>query len=275
MPLILRGDGVLDETIAASSATLRGRTVVIVEPERQASMSDTQHLAALVSASAKCDALRRAGLRVETPSFDGKGNAFAGSIADWNGRDDVAGVILQRPCAPALQRAAEALAPAKDLDAVWPRHGMLSATAEATCRVIDAFARRGDRVAVVGGRGSVGRDVLRGLFDRGFETLCIDADDDLLQVRDTAAIVSAAGHPWLLGIAHLRSHHRLIIDIGFTPLSLFPLEARGDVDPAAWPSDAVVTPVPGGVGPLQIAVLLERIRGVSRDWNLPRHLTRA
>ncbi len=93
----------------------------------------------------------------------------------------------------------------------------------------------------------------------GYPHVVIEAHDDLGLLRQCNTIVSSTGVPGLLRPGALDARHRIIIDVGFTPVSSDPLIVLGDVNPAAVPPDAYYTPVPGGIGPMQIAILLERI----------------
>ncbi len=70
-------------------------------------------------------------------------------------------------------------------------------------------------------------------------------------------MVSATGVQELLDERHLLPKHRLVVDAGFVPTS--EQQILGDVKRSAYNIPQNLTPVPGGVGPLQMATLLERL----------------
>ena len=118
---------------------------------------------------------------------------------------------------------------------------------------------------MVGARGFVGRGVVRLLNDRGLDVEQIDLGDDLHRVTRADIVVSTAGNPHLLTAEHIRPYHRLVVDSGFTPQA--DGSVTGDVHPAAARLPQNITPVPGGVGPIEMAVLMDRI--VRQEANPP------
>lgn len=108
----------------------------------------------------------------------------------------------------------------------------------------------------MGARGFVGSGVVRLLREREHNPHELDLGDDLRRLRDVEVVLSTTGRPGLLTAEHLHPGHRLVIDSGFVP---HPDRPRGDVHPAAQHLPAAITPVPGGVGPVEMAVLAERI----------------
>jgi methylenetetrahydrofolate dehydrogenase (NADP+)/methenyltetrahydrofolate cyclohydrolase len=88
------------------------------------------------------------------------------------------------------------------------------------------------------------------------DPVVLDIGDDLAAVGRADVVVSSSGRAQLLTAEHLHPGHRLVVDTGFVPL---PAGAVGDVHPAARGIPAAITPVPGGVGPVEMAVLAERL----------------
>ena len=80
--------------------------------------------------------------------------------------------------------------------------------------------------------------------------------DDLRQVRDVDIVISTTGRAGLLTAEHLHPRHRLVVDAGFVP---HPDGPHGDVHPSAQHLPQAITPVPGGVGPIEMATLAERL----------------
>lgn len=173
-------------------------------------------------------------------------------------RDTVA-VIVQNPIPLQLLPALSLLSPEKDLDGMLENNPLFPApaTSEAIARLVQSFALESSAVAVVGGRGFVGRGVIRLLEKRGINCFSLDVGDDLLGTWEADIVVSATGQPELLDERHLKPYHRLVVDAGFVPIGNNII--LGDVKRSACDIVQNITPVPGGVGPLQMATLLERL----------------
>lgn len=185
----------------------------------------------------------------------------AGELVDRiqaaNDDPHVAAIIVQSPPPLRLRLMVERIIdPTKDIDALGvdsPRPAC--ATADGIVRVADPFLTPDTTIAVVGARGFVGGGVDRLLRERGHDPLALDRGDDLRQLRDVDVVLSATGRPHLLTAEYLRDH-LLVVDSGFVP---HPDGPRGDVAPAAARTPAAITPVPGGIGPVEMAVLAERL----------------
>ncbi|WP_149826077.1 hypothetical protein [Streptomyces tailanensis] len=81
----------------------------------------------------------------------------------------------------------------------------------------------------------------------------LDVGDDLRRVRDADIVVSVTGTPGILGPDHLRPHHRFVVDSGFVPQP--DGSVKGGVQRAAYDISQHLTPVPGGIGPVEMATL--------------------
>jgi methylenetetrahydrofolate dehydrogenase (NADP+)/methenyltetrahydrofolate cyclohydrolase len=85
-------------------------------------------------------------------------------------------------------------------------------------------------------------------------------------------VVSAVGNPHFLTEQHIRPHHRLVVDSGFLPQDDGSI--AGDIAPSARQVPQYITPVPGGIGPVEMAVLMERMVRLDVDparepWTVP------
>ncbi|HEV2639052.1 MAG TPA: bifunctional 5,10-methylenetetrahydrofolate dehydrogenase/5,10-methenyltetrahydrofolate cyclohydrolase [Actinocrinis sp.] len=192
------------------------------------------------------------------------------ALTDLGADGSVHGIILQTPLPPGVsaQDAAGAIPAAKDVDGATPLSlGRLAAglsafapaTAEAVVRLLEfhGVPLSGRRVAVVGRSTVVGKPAAHLLLDRDATvTVCHSRTRDLPQVTSEAdVVVAAAGRPGLLTAEYVRAG-AVLVDVGTNPTADGSLV--GDVDAASVTGHAgALSPVPGGVGPVTTALLLE------------------
>ncbi|TDD87008.1 hypothetical protein E1293_08655 [Actinomadura darangshiensis] len=204
---------------------------------------------------------------------DASAEQFADVLAQLGEDQSTSGIIVQFPPPPRLREVVQDLAPAKDVDALVntsPQEAC--ATAEGIWRVVEPFTDETHNVAVVGSRGFVGRGVVHFLQQNGIDPLELEEGDDLTRVREAEIIVSATGRPGILGSDHVRPHHLLVVDSGFVPRQG---GVSGDVRSEVYGVPQHITPVPGGIGPVEMAVLMERMAKIDVDpenpgWRLTR-----
>ncbi|MDX2531115.1 tetrahydrofolate dehydrogenase/cyclohydrolase catalytic domain-containing protein [Streptomyces europaeiscabiei] len=184
---------------------------------------------------------------------------FAEALERANRDPATRAIIVQFPPPAHLQPLVQRMDPAKDIDALTKGRSPYTAcaTAEGICRVVEPFARDDPLIAVVGSKGFVGQGVVTTLRAQGHRLMELDAGDDLRRVRDADIVVSVTGNPGILGPDHLRPHHRLVVDSGFVPQA--DGTVKGDVQRAAYDIPQHLTPVPGGIGPVEMATLMERV----------------
>lgn len=181
---------------------------------------------------------------------------IAGIIHRANDDPQVAGIIVQAPPPQPVLALLNEIDPAKDIDALGifaPRTAC--ATADGVVRVAEPYLPDA-RIAVVGSSGFVGSGVVTLLRQGGHDPMLFENGDDLRRLRNADVVLSTTGSPWLLTPDHIHPGHRLVVDSGFTP---HPDGPRGDLHPDAAAQPQVVTPVPGGIGPVEMAVLAERL----------------
>jgi methylenetetrahydrofolate dehydrogenase (NADP+) / methenyltetrahydrofolate cyclohydrolase len=189
-------------------------------------------------------------------------------IADLNDKDEVDGILVQLPLPEQIDAGAiiAALDPSKDVDGLTPTSAGLLARGEpglvpATPRgVMELIASAGvdpaGKEAVIVGRSNlVGRPLFSLLLGANATvTVCHSRTRDLAEVcRRAEILVAAAGRPRLVTAEMVRPG-ATVIDVGTnrTDDGLV-----GDVDfEAAKRVAGAITPVPGGVGPMTIAMLL-------------------
>jgi len=188
-----------------------------------------------------------------------------------NADPEVDGILVQMPLPGGLDpvRLIERIDPAKDADGLHPinlgrlvlgRPGLQPATPAGILRLLDHYgvATAGAFVVVVGRSFLVGRPlaILLGLKGRDATVaLAHTATPDLAALtRQGDIVVAAAGRPGLIGAGHVRPG-ATVVDVGANRVGS---SLVGDVDWAAVSAVAgAITPVPGGVGPMTIAGLLE------------------
>ena len=179
----------------------------------------------------------------------------------------VHGILLQHPCPPQVdERAAfEAIDPAKDVDGVtlhsyaamsFGLPGFASCTPGGILRLLDEYEVElaGRRAVVVGRSPILGKPIGMLLLGRDATvTYCHSRTEDLHALtRDADILVAAVGRPRFIPADAVKPG-AVVIDAGYNPGNV------GDVDFDAVARVAgLITPVPGGVGPMTIAVLLEQ-----------------
>jgi methylenetetrahydrofolate dehydrogenase (NADP+)/methenyltetrahydrofolate cyclohydrolase len=181
----------------------------------------------------------------------------------------VHGILVQLPLPRGLdpQQVIEAIPPAKDVDGLHPvsqgrlmagRPGLRPCTPLGVLRLLDETPVRlqGARVAVVGRSVLVGKPVALLLLERhATVTLCHSRTADLgAEVGRAEVVVAATGQAGLVRGEWIRPG-AVVIDVGIARGADGKL--CGDVEFAAARERAAwITPVPGGVGPMTIAMLL-------------------
>jgi methylenetetrahydrofolate dehydrogenase (NADP+) / methenyltetrahydrofolate cyclohydrolase len=179
----------------------------------------------------------------------------------------VDGILLQHPVPPQVdERAAfEAIDPAKDVDGVtmysfaamaFGLAGFASCTPAGIVRLLDAYQvpLSGAHAVVVGRSPILGKPLGMLLLARDATlTFCHSRTRELPEiVRSADVIVAAVGRPGFVRGGWLKPG-AAVVDAGYNPGNV------GDVAfDEARSVAGLITPVPGGVGPMTIAVLLEQ-----------------
>ena len=201
-------------------------------------------------------------------------------VAELNADPAVHGILVQSPPPPQINEAEVVLAidPRKDVDGFHPVNvaklamedptGFVPCTPLGCIRLLqEAGIETAGKSAVVVGRSMiVGKPMALLLMKRGpggdaTVTVAHSRTRNLAEVTRGADIVIAAiGRPHFLGDEHIREG-AVVIDVGINRVDdpTHPKGYRlvGDVDyDAVAPKCAAITPVPGGVGPMTIAMLM-------------------
>ena len=188
-------------------------------------------------------------------------------VSELNADDAVDGLLVQLPLPDHIDeaRVIRALEPMKDVDGLHPLNaGQLylgepahvGATPVGVMALLEEYdvAVEGARAVVVGRSDIVGKPVALLLLQANATvTVCHSRTADLGSLtREADVLVVAVGREWLIGPGEVREG-ATVIDVG---MNRSEEGLRGDVDPAVAERAGLLTPVPGGVGPMTIAMLL-------------------
>src|SRR5215218_1243609 len=189
-------------------------------------------------------------------------------VAELNADDAIDGILVQLPLPDHIDeaRVIAAVDPAKDVDGFHPfnagqlylgRPTHVPATPLGVLALLAEYRipLDGARAVVVGRSTIVGKPVAHLLLQaHSTVTICHSHTDDLARhTLDADVLVVAAGVPEVVSADMVKSGSA-VVDVGInrTDSGLV-----GDVDPDAAAQAAFLTPVPGGVGPMTIAMLLQ------------------
>jgi methylenetetrahydrofolate dehydrogenase (NADP+)/methenyltetrahydrofolate cyclohydrolase len=203
-------------------------------------------------------------------------DTVASLIEALNHDEAVNGILLQLPVPDRLDGAAlvDLIDPGKDVDGLTAysagllalgRPGLRPCTPSGVIELLDAYdvELEGAEAVVVGRSALVGKPLAQLLLARDATvTLCHSRTRDLEAVCVRADIlVAATGRARMLGAGHVKPG-ATVIDVGITRTED---GLVGDVDFAPVSEKAgLITPVPGGVGPMTIAMLLENTLAAAR-----------
>jgi methylenetetrahydrofolate dehydrogenase (NADP+)/methenyltetrahydrofolate cyclohydrolase len=216
-------------------------------------------------------------------------------IDSLNQRLEIDGILVQMPLPPHIdaRRILEAISPQKDVDGLHPCNAGNLVTGRPGPRpctpvgIIELLKRyripiAGKRAVVVGRSDLVGKpSALLLLHENATVTICHSKTPDLPAVcREADILIAAIGRPAMITSAYIQPG-ATVIDVGMNRLDkradverIFPLDRPGSVQKLAafdyrgnllvgdvHPFDVAeragaYTPVPGGVGPLTIAMLM-------------------
>ncbi|MGE5481220.1 MAG: bifunctional methylenetetrahydrofolate dehydrogenase/methenyltetrahydrofolate cyclohydrolase FolD [Chloroflexota bacterium] len=200
-------------------------------------------------------------------------------IDHWNKDENVHGILVQMPLPKHIneQKVIRAISPAKDVDGFHPENigrlviGLDSFVPCTPLGILEMIKRSGislsgKHVVVVGRSNIVGKPIANLLYQKKPEanaivTICHTGAQDLSRyTRDADVIIAAVGKPNAIKADDVKEG-AVIIDVGINRVAdeTKPKGYRivGDVDyEGVFDKVSAITPVPGGVGPLTIAMLL-------------------
>ena len=211
-------------------------------------------------------------------------------VADLNAREDVDGILVQLPLPPQVdaKRVLEAVDPSKDVDGFHPvslgklvsgRAGLVACTPAGSMEILrrSGIPLEGAEAVVVGRSDIVGKPMaLLLMHANATVTICHSKTRNLPQtVRRADIVIAAIGRAAMIEPDWVQPG-ATVIDVGINritnaaeaerifakfPAKLIQFKEKGsvlvgDVHPSVADVAGAMTPVPGGVGPLTIAMLM-------------------
>lgn len=199
-------------------------------------------------------------------------NEIISLLAPWKDRFDIDGILIQLPLHPSVDptKIMELIPPEKDVDGLHPINlgklvlgdasGFIPCTPLGIDTLLSYYAveLKGKHVVIVGRSITVGKPLALLFSQKGKDatvTLANRATPQLdLLCASADIVVAAAGHPLLI-TASMVKEGAVVIDVGINRVNN---TLVGDVDHGSVaPKAAAISPVPGGVGPMTIASLLQ------------------
>jgi methylenetetrahydrofolate dehydrogenase (NADP+)/methenyltetrahydrofolate cyclohydrolase len=220
----------------------------------------------------KHSACERVGIRSENVvlSEDVAEEHLIAKIKELNLRREIHGILLQLPLPKGLhpQKAMMTIQPEKDVDGFHPQNmgalllgaeRLVPCTPRGIIYALERFGKRleGTEAVIVGHSNVVGKPLAAMLLNRNATVqICHVFTRDLAEhTRDAEILVVAAGVPGLIKADMVRPG-AYVFDVGINRVGD---KTVGDVDfTAVKEVAAAITPVPGGVGPLTVAMLLRQ-----------------
>lgn len=190
-------------------------------------------------------------------------------INELNFRQDIHGILVQLPLPPHINtyKTLDTVNPLKDVDGLnsinigylhQGRPGLIPATPKGIVRLLDYYniELEGRNTIVIGRSNLVGRPIAELMTQRNSTvTLCHSKSKSLKEItRKADILISAAGNPAFIK-GDMLKEGVVLVDVGISKLED---KIVGDMDFESVKEIAgYITPVPGGIGPMTIAMVLE------------------
>ena len=189
-------------------------------------------------------------------------------IKELNKDKSVNGIILQLPIPKEFntKKLLNTISPDKDVDGLTDisqgkilggNATFIPCTPKGILEIFDHYKidLEGRHVVVIGRSDLVGKPIMLECINRNATvTMCHSKTKDLEKyTKDADVLIVAVGHKHLIDSSMIKEG-AIIIDVGITRIDG---KIYGDVNPNVESKASYVTPVPGGVGPMTVAMLLK------------------
>jgi methylenetetrahydrofolate dehydrogenase (NADP+)/methenyltetrahydrofolate cyclohydrolase len=288
---ILNGNAIRDQIYGDLTKEIAALRAAGIRPGLAAVLVG-ENAASQIYVRSKIAACEQLGLGswLHTPSATVSTEEMLGLVEELNTRDDVDGILVQLPLPAQVdaKRVLEAVDPAKDVDGFHPvnlgplvsgRAGLVACTPAGAMEILrrSGIAIEGANAVVVGRSDIVGKPMaLLLMHANATVTICHSKTRDLPGVvRQADIVVAAIGRAAMVEPDWVRPG-ATVIDVGINritdeakaqrifakfPAKLAQFQEKGsvlvgDVHPGVAEVVGAITPVPGGVGPLTIAMLM-------------------
>lgn len=192
-------------------------------------------------------------------------------IENLNNRKDIHGILLQSPIPKhlSIDKAFETIDYRKDVDGFHPinigklalnKQTFISCTPHGVMKMLEEYGieLKGANVVILGRSNIVGKPLAQCLLNKDATvTICHSKTKNIEEItRNADILISAIGKPKFV-TANMVKEGTVVIDVGINRLET---GIVGDVDFEEVSKKAShITPVPGGVGPMTIAMLLNNV----------------
>lgn len=199
-------------------------------------------------------------------------------INTLNKRKDIHGILLQSPIPKHLDidEAFRTIAPSKDVDGFNPvnvgklclgQDCFIACTPSGVMKLLEEYNIdiEGKNAVVIGRSNIVGKPMLQCLLNKNATvTICHSKTKNLLDITKNADIIVAAVGKEKFLTGDMIKEGAVVIDVGINRLEDGTI--CGDVDfESAKEKASYITPVPGGVGPMTVAMLMSNIVKASAE----------
>ena len=212
-------------------------------------------------------------------------DALLSIISDLNDNEKVHGILVQLPLPSHISevKVVSAISPEKDVDCFHPvsvgklisgESGFLPCTPHGVIKLLEEYniPISGSHVVIVGRSNIVGKPLANLLISKKYNatvTICHTGTYDIAyHSRQADILIAAAGMPDLIKPDMIRED-AVVVDVGVNRVldisSKKGYSLRGDVSRDVAEKASFVSLVPGGVGPMTIAMLLQNVLKAAED----------
>lgn len=237
--MIVEGKKIAEGIIAGIGETLKGRTLGVVMNEGDAASDSFVKIKTRVAERLGVELKRFAPTQLEEAL-----------LCD--------GIIVQLPI-PGADALIAQIPPQKDVDALGQAPLVRPPVAEAVAEVLRqaGVTATGKRAVVVGAGKLVGAPAAKLLSDLGAEVSVVTTErGSLEELRSADIVVLGTGEPGLVTPEMLKEGV-VLVDAGTSEQGG---KLAGDADPRCAEVAAVFTPVPGGIGPIAVAMIFKNLQ---------------